>query len=67
MGKIAKIVILTFTTRVIVDELDSEDVIITVAAKSVESKINSGDLRDSVEDIFDDKEQPYDHGKDFKF
>ena len=65
--KIAKIVIIQFVTRVIVDELDSEDFVIAKATKNIQEKIHNGEVGENVENIFEDKEQPYDHGKDFKF
>ena len=65
--KIAKIVIIQFVTRVIVDELDSEDFVIAKATKNIQEKIHNGGVGENVENIFEDKEQPYDHGKDFKF
>ena len=65
--KIAKIVRIQFVTRVIVDELDSEDFVIAKATKNIQEKIHNGEVAENVENIFEDKEQPYDHGKDFKF
>ncbi len=58
--KIAKIVIIQFVTRVIVDELDSEDFVIAKAAKNIQEKIHNGEVAENVENIFEDKEQPFD-------
>lgn len=58
MGKVAKLVTITMTTRVIVDENASESDIIELASIRMSEKIQH-EFNENLESIVDDTECPY--------
>lgn len=56
--KVAKLVLVSLLTRVVVDENATSEQILEVARPSLLEKINS-ELSENLEDIIDDKEMPY--------
>ena len=56
--KIAKLVKVSFTVRVIVDESTNEDKILELAKKKLKTQIDF-DFFENIEDISDDTESPY--------
>ncbi|MEX0598467.1 MAG: hypothetical protein WD512_18440 [Candidatus Paceibacterota bacterium] len=61
MKKVAKLVTVSFMTRVVVDEDASEDQIIEAARPKFFEKVKV-DLGDCIEEIIDDEEMPYGEG-----
>lgn len=59
MGKVAKLVTITMSTRVIVDENASESDIIELASIRMSEKIQH-EFNENLESIVDDTECPYD-------
>ena len=56
---VAKLVSITLTTRVIVDESDDEVAILDKAKRGFQAKLDNNELLDNLESIEDDKELPY--------
>jgi hypothetical protein len=59
MKKVAKLVTVSFTTRMIVDESASENEIIELSKARFINKVNS-EISEHIESIEDDEECPYD-------
>jgi hypothetical protein len=59
MGKVAKLVTVKMTTRIIVDENATEEQIIELVSIKMSEKINEV-LDQNIESIQDDNESPYD-------
>jgi hypothetical protein len=59
MSKVAKIVAVSFITRVVVDEDDSLETIASIAEKSIIAKIGNNEFIENIEDVFEDKECPF--------
>jgi hypothetical protein len=59
MGKVAKLVTVTMTTRIIVDENATEEQIIELASIKMSEKIQE-EFNQNIESIQDDTECPYD-------
>jgi hypothetical protein len=59
MAKVAKLVMVSLMTRVIVDENATEDQIIAASYKGFQAKIDNRELGDNLESIEDDEELPY--------
>ena len=66
MGKVAKLVTITMTTRIIVDEDASEMDIIEKASIRMSEKIQH-EFNENLESICDDIECPYDPETDEEF
>lgn len=62
-GKVAKLVTISLTTRVVVDEDASEEEIIELSRKNFFDKINL-ELSENIEEIYDDEEMPYNKSYD---
>lgn len=60
MGKVAKLVTITLTTRVVVDENATENDIMTLALPRLTDKLINEPF-EHLEEIIDDVEVPYDH------
>jgi hypothetical protein len=60
MGKVAKLVTITLTTRVVVDENAIENDIMTLALPRLKDKLINEPF-EHLEEIIDDVEVPYDH------
>jgi hypothetical protein len=60
MGKVAKLVTITLTTRVVVDENAIENDIMTLALPRLTDKLINEPF-EHLEEIIDDVEVPYDH------
>jgi hypothetical protein len=63
MGKVAKLVTVSFITRVVVDETMSDDDILEYSKDSFKEKVN-WELSENLESIVDDEECPYELGED---
>lgn len=59
MGKVAKLVTVTMTTRIIVDENATEEQIIELASIKMSEKFQE-EFNENIESIQDDTECPYD-------
>ena len=59
MAKVAKLVTVEVTTRVIVDENDSEEKIMEVALPRLIRNLNESGCMDNLVDIIDDEECPF--------
>lgn len=59
MAKVAKLVLVSLMTRVIVDDTDDEAAVLSATRPRLIRKINT-DLEDNIESIEDDTECPYD-------
>lgn len=66
MAKVAKLVMVSLVTRVIVDESATEDQIISASYKGFQAKIDNRELGDNLESIEDDEEVPYGEALDDK-
>lgn len=60
MSKVAKLVAVSFLTRVIVDENATQDEIIKASEQGFRDKIDNHEIGDNLEYIDDDTECPYD-------
>lgn len=60
MGKVAKLVAITLTTRVIVDVNATDEEIIDASYKGFQNKLDNREVTESLEFIQDDTECPYD-------
>jgi hypothetical protein len=58
MAKVAKIVLVSFMTRVIVDEHATEEEIINAARPKIAEKV-AAELGENIEEIYDDEECPF--------
>ena len=65
MAKVAKIVVASFMTRVIVDENARYEDIVAAAKPRIAETVQT-EFGENVEDVFDDKEMPYDPDTDEK-
>lgn len=65
MGKVAKIVVVSLATRVIVDSDATDEQIMPIADKHFKDMINNGETLQNVVSIYDDEECPYDVIDDF--
>lgn len=63
MGRVAKLVTMTLTTRVIVEDGTSEDKIISLAIPRFIDKVVN-EPNEHIEEILDDEECPYDEQHD---
>lgn len=63
MGKVAKLVTMTLTTRVIVEDGTSDDKIISLAIPRFIDKVVN-EPNEHIEEILDDEECPYDEQHD---
>ena len=59
MARVAKIVIFTLMTRVIVEDTDSEEKLIELAKENILVKIHNDELGENLETHFDDEECPF--------
>lgn len=59
MAKVAKLVMVSLMTRVIVDENATDDQIIAASYKGFQAKIDNRELGDNIESIENDEEVPY--------
>ena len=57
--RVAKIVIFTLMTRVIVEDTDSEEKLIELAKENILVKIHNDELGENLETHFDDEELPF--------
>jgi hypothetical protein len=64
MGKVAKLVTITMTTRIIVDENATKEQIIELASIKMSEKIQE-EFDQNIESIQDDNECPYDAEFDY--
>jgi hypothetical protein len=58
MAKVAKLVLVSLMTRVIVDEDTPFDDVVEAARKGLSNQLNN-DLHDNVEEVFEDTEVPF--------
>lgn len=63
MGRVAKLVTMTLTTRVIVEDGTSDDKIISLAIPRFIDKVVN-EPNEHIEEILDDEECPYDEQHD---
>ncbi len=59
MAKVAKLVMVSLLTRVIVDENATDEQIVAQAKSGFQAKLDNNELMDNLESIEDDKEVPY--------
>lgn len=59
MAKVAKLVTVSFVTRVVVKENATEEQILNEAKKGFQAKLDNNELVDNLESIKDDEELPY--------
>jgi hypothetical protein len=59
MAKVAKLVMVSLMTRVIVDENATDEEIISASYKGFQAKLDNRELGDNLESIEDDEELPY--------
>ncbi len=60
MAKIAKLVEVSFVTRVIVDENATDEQIIEASYKGFQAKLDGREVGENIASIDDDTESPYD-------
>jgi hypothetical protein len=58
MAKVAKLVLVSFMTRVVVEDTATEDEIIAASRSNFAKKVQT-ELGDNIEEINDDEECPY--------
>ena len=63
MSKIAKLVTVEITTRVIVEDTDSDEIIMQKAIPLLTNKLNGDGCLDNIKTLMDDKEMPYNEGE----
>jgi hypothetical protein len=63
MGKVAKLVAVSFITRVVVDDTMSDEEILESCKESLKEKVNF-ELSENLEYIEDDEDCPYELGED---
>lgn len=59
MAKVAKLVVVSFVTRVVVEENDSLETIASLVEKNIIAKIQNDELQENIEDVLEDKECPF--------
>lgn len=59
MAKVAKLVVFSLMTRVIVDENATDDEIVAKARPRIQAKIDNDELIENIESIDNDNEIPY--------
>lgn len=59
MGKVAKLVVTTFITRVVMDENTSLEEIAELVKPKLLDKINNNEVAENIETILPDEECPY--------
>ena len=59
MAKVAKLVTISFTTRVIVDENSTEDEIFAASYKGFQDKLDNREVGDNCTEIAEDTECPF--------
>jgi len=64
MKKVAKLVAVSFLTRVIVDENAEQEEILAEAKKKFQAKLDNNELSDNLEYIENDEECPYVKGEE---
>lgn len=62
MAKVAKLVVTTFITRVVVDENVSLEEIAELVKPKLLDKINNNEVAENIETILPDEECPYNEG-----
>lgn len=60
MAKVAKIVVVSLATRVIVDSDATDEQIMSIADEHFKDMINNAETLQNVVSIYDDEECPYD-------
>jgi hypothetical protein len=66
MAKVAKLVTVSFTTRVIVEDTASDEEIIEASRGKVAEKVIN-ELQEHLESIEDDTEMPYEEGEELRY
>jgi hypothetical protein len=66
MAKVAKLVMVSLMTRVIVDENATDEQIIEASYSGFQAKLDNRELGDNLESIEDDEEIPYGEAPDDK-
>lgn len=57
--KVAKLVYVTFLTRVIVEDTDTDEQIVSVAKKGIQAQMDNDEVFENLDKIEDDKECPF--------
>ena len=60
MAKIAKLVLVSLMTRVIVEDTATAEEIVAAAKPNIQAKLDNNELYENTEEIMDDTEMPYD-------
>lgn len=59
MAKVAKLVIVSLLTRVIVEDTATDEEIVAQAKSGFQAKLDNNELMENLEEITDDKEAPF--------
>lgn len=59
MAKVAKLVVASFITRVVVEDTATYEETVEAARQGIAAKVNN-ELFENIEDVIDDTEMPYD-------
>ena len=59
MAKVAKLVTVSFITRVVVEDNATDEQILNEAKKGFQAKLDNNELMDNLEQIRDDEEMPF--------
>lgn len=59
MAKVAKLVIVSLMTRVIVEDTATDEETVAQAKRGFQDKLDNDELMDNLEEIVDDKEAPF--------
>ena len=65
MAKVAKLVVASFITRVVVEDTATYEETVEAARQGIAAKVGN-ELFENIEDVFEDKEVPYNPENDEK-